>query len=116
MERLGFLEHSGHGLGKRKAISLSLKDQNVSVSVIFGSPQNEVGLGGSFYQVSRWHFIYRLLLIDTSFLETNSGLHNWQLQVVAKILRGTIKTIVKQGLGDKGKILGFLLEETSEPI
>ena len=46
--------------------------------------------------------------IDRTSLETNSGLYNWKLNVLVKVLRGTTKTIIKEELGRKGKILLFL--------
>lgn len=45
-----------------------------------------------------------VLIIDRTCLETNSGLHSWKLQMLAKVLRGTMKAIVKQELGEKGKL------------
>lgn len=41
----------------------------------------------------------RVLLTDRSFLDTNSGQHNWKLRMLAKVSRGIIQTVVKQELG-----------------
>ena len=52
--------------------------------------------------------------VDRTSLETNSGLHIWKLQMLVKVLRGNIKTVVKQELGRKGKILGFFFFNQKE--
>lgn len=71
---------------------------------------------GSIYRYEGKLLKPRVLLTDRRFLETNSGLHHWKLRMLAKALRGTIQTVVKQELGEVVKFWVFLPEGTPETI